>query len=73
METNIETNQLLLKAMFALNEAGDDLDEIMRIGLQTAVSPSTPTVAVSLNGMNENFSRSRKRVYSDHHIPNCDG
>ncbi len=38
MEASAETNQLLLNAMFALNEAGDDLGEIMRIGLQTAVS-----------------------------------
>ena len=38
MENDAELNQMLLNAMFALNEAGDNLDEIYRIGLETAVS-----------------------------------
>ncbi len=38
MDANAELNQMLLNAMFALNEAGDNLDAIYRIGLETAVS-----------------------------------
>jgi len=38
MKSNAELNELLLNAMFALNEAGDDLDEIYKIGLETAVT-----------------------------------
>ncbi|MCA9927018.1 MAG: hypothetical protein KC419_01020 [Anaerolineales bacterium] len=38
MSANAELNKTLLNAMFALNEAGDNLDEIYRIGLETAVS-----------------------------------
>ncbi|MCA9921348.1 MAG: HAMP domain-containing histidine kinase [Anaerolineales bacterium] len=38
MSANAELNETLLNAMFALNEAGDDLDEIYRIGLETAVT-----------------------------------
>ena len=38
MDSDAKMNKLLLNAMFALNEAGDELDEIYRIGLETAVS-----------------------------------
>ncbi len=38
MNADAELNQTLLNAMFALNEAGDNLDEIYRIGLETAVT-----------------------------------
>ncbi len=38
MESTAEMNEQILNAMFALNEAEDNLDEIYRIGLETAVS-----------------------------------
>ncbi len=63
MDANAELNQTLLNAMFALNEAGDNLDEIYRIGLETAVS--------LLNA--DRGCIFEREVYSNHHIPNRDG
>ncbi len=60
MESNVELNKHLLNKMLDLNEAGDNLDEIYRIGLETAVSP-----------LNANRGCIFKwKVYFDHYTPN---